>query len=83
MEGIKQEAYNHFCSMYQEEGGLDEEKVAEFFNPIEAYLTMEDNHWLVREVNEEEMAETVWGLTPDKVPGPYGFSFCFYRALWN
>lgn len=75
IEGIKQEAYNHFCSLFQE-GRLDE-KVVEFLNPIEASLSMEDNSWMVREVSVEELAEAVWGLAPNKALGLNGFSVSF------
>jgi len=31
VEGIKQEAFIHFCILYHEDGDLDEVKVSDFF----------------------------------------------------
>ena len=34
-------------------------------------------------VTEEEIANIVWSMEPDKAPGPDGFSIHFYRKCWE
>ena len=32
---------------------------------------------------EEEIIDVIWSMESDKVPGPDGFSFQFYRVCWT
>jgi len=46
-------------------------------------VTMANNADLVREIKESEVNEAVWGLEPDKAPGPDGLSIAFFINCWD
>lgn len=38
---------------------------------------------LEEKFTEEEIKEVLWGLAPNKAPGPNGFSIMFYKRFWR
>nr|GEV96982.1 hypothetical protein [Tanacetum cinerariifolium] len=46
-------------------------------------ISLEQNDDLEREVSNEEIKRVVWDCGIDKVPGPDGFTFGFYRRYWD
>lgn len=37
----------------------------------------------MQEIAEEEIKVAIWGLHPDKAPGPDGFTIAYYRQHWQ
>ena len=50
---------------------------------ITTYITEEENNFLIREINEEEIYHALWALDRDKSSGPDGFSTHFFTLFWD
>ena len=74
---------NHFHNLLSAEKDGSEEDNAEFLTNIPNLVNAEDNITLLSHVTEEEIADIVWSMEPDKAPGPDGFSIHFYRKCWD
>jgi hypothetical protein len=43
----------------------------------------EENHMLLRPMEDVEMENAVFQADGDKAPGPDGFPACFYQIYWD
>ncbi|WMV41943.1 hypothetical protein MTR67_035328 [Solanum verrucosum] len=46
-------------------------------------ITMEEQSWLSREFNEDEVLEGIRLCAYDKAPGPDGYTMAFFQAFWE
>ena len=80
---LKQAASRHFQLLFKEDGIFDGEMTAEFLDYVPSLVSTEDNYDLMKPFTEKEILNIIWEMELDKAPRPDGFSFHFYRALWN
>eukprot|EP00253_Pinus_taeda_P006538 PITA_06538 len=80
---IKEAAVNHFQNLLSADKEGSEEDVEEFLTNIPQLVSAEDNNILLGPATEEEIANIVWSMEPDKAPGPNGFLIHFYRKCWD
>ena len=45
-------------------------------------VSIETNLGLTNPFSEQDVVEVIWGMQPDKAPGPDGFSIHFFRICW-
>nr|GEY27140.1 RNA-directed DNA polymerase, eukaryota, reverse transcriptase zinc-binding domain protein [Tanacetum cinerariifolium] len=57
------------------ESGYDSDVISEDFLSLDQQLELENK------VSNEEVTKAVWDCGTDKAPGPYGFTFGFYRKF--
>lgn len=53
------------------------------FQELESIISSEDNLFLCKEINMEEVKTAVFDLAPDKSPGSDGFPPFFFRIYWS
>ena len=80
---LKEEAYNHFKSLFLEEGDVDEDNTRDLLENIPDQILPSENKNLLKPFSEVEITSVIWGMELDKAPGPDRFSSHFYRACWN
>ena len=69
--------------MYHEDGLAASDVSVEFLDKIPTLVNPEDNQALLKPFSEQGILDVIWAMELDKAPGPYGFSFHFYRVCWN
>ena len=72
---LKQAANNHFLQIFSEDGVTDNSTKLEFLSFIPSLISAETNVGLVKPFTEQDVVEVIWGMEPDKAPGPDGFPF--------
>lgn len=50
---------------------------------IPEIISHSENLELTRTIIEDEIQMAVWGLAPDKAPGPESFTIHFFKECWN
>ena len=80
---IKQAAEVHFQNMYKEDGFIDSDLASEFLTNIPWLVRDEENEELMKPFLKKDIIDVIWSMGSDKAPGPYGFSFHFYRVCWS
>jgi hypothetical protein len=50
---------------------------------ISPLVTKSENAVVEKEIEEEEVILSIWGLEPNKAPRPDGFTISFYWACWD
>ncbi|KAG5618937.1 hypothetical protein H5410_018761 [Solanum commersonii] len=48
-----------------------------------ASISLDERDWLERNFEEEEIHATIKACTPDKAPGPDGFTMAFFQKAWE
>lgn len=46
-------------------------------------LDVEQQLQLITEVTDDMIRQALWSIPEDKIPGPYGYGSCFYKAAWD
>jgi hypothetical protein len=83
-EEIKEEAYHHFSSLYQQPiEDTTQEENNKLLENIPILVTNEENIQLTQEITEEEICKAIWSLDPDKASGPDSFPIRFFRHFWD
>eukprot|EP00253_Pinus_taeda_P020349 PITA_20349 len=80
---IKEAAVNHFQNLLSVDKDGSEGDISKFLTNIPQLVSAYDNSILLSPVTEEEIANIVWSMEPDKAPGLDGFSIHFYRKCWD
>ncbi|KAL6219013.1 hypothetical protein ACLB2K_012220 [Fragaria x ananassa] len=69
-----------FREMYQASSTEHVDEVLGFVNKV---VTQEMNDILLADISLDEIKEAVFSLSPQKAPGPDGFSGSFYKTYWD
>ena len=75
---LKQAANSHFHQLFIEDGVSNNAAKLEFLSYIPSMVSAKTNAGLIKPFSEQDVVEVIWGMEPDKAPGPYGFSIHFY-----
>eukprot|EP00253_Pinus_taeda_P006959 PITA_06959 len=78
---IKEAATEHFKDLLTEVP--EEETYDDLLQHLHPKITDDLNKKLTAEIKEEEIADAIWTLHPNKSPGPDGFPISFYRDYWE
>ncbi|GJX62019.1 RNA-directed DNA polymerase, eukaryota [Tanacetum coccineum] len=76
---VKEEFRNHFASRFNDPGPRSGFINHVFPNQLNADQVSE----LEKPISKEEIRLAVWGCGENKSPGPDGFTFEFFRKLWD
>ena len=79
---LKQVANSNFHQLFSEDGVSDNASKHEFLSYIPPMVSTKTNAGLIKPFSEQDVVEVIWGMEPDKAPGPDGFSIHFYRICW-
>jgi hypothetical protein len=80
----KEAATQHFGYLYTQERIEGEENSEQVIvENITTCITEEENNFIIREINEEEIYQALWGLDQDKDLGHDGFSTHFFTLFWD
>ena len=58
-------------------------QVDELLDSIPKLITDQDNNILMAPFTIQEIRKVVFSFSPDKAPGPDGFTTLFYQSYWN
>ncbi|GKF10621.1 RNA-directed DNA polymerase, eukaryota, reverse transcriptase zinc-binding domain protein, partial [Tanacetum coccineum] len=76
---VKEEFYDHFCSRLSYSHG-DRPSLRDMsFNQI----SLEQRESLESDCTNDEIKRAVWDCGGDSAPGPDGFTFKFFKTLWE
>jgi hypothetical protein len=76
---IKEGAVNFFSSLFRKPTCKRIEMGGSGFSKISEAKSI----WLERPPSMEEVKQAVWDCDGSKAPGPDGFTFSFYKKVWN
>ncbi|XP_073263045.1 uncharacterized protein [Populus alba] len=76
---IKEGAVNFFSSLFCKPTCKRIEMGGSGFSKISEAKSI----WLERPPSMEEVKQAVWDCDGSKAPDPDGFTFCFYKKVWN
>jgi ribonuclease HI/exonuclease III len=84
-EGIQQEGVKFFKNLLdpQEADVLSHQHQEELLNNIPTLVTAQDNCMLMAPFTMAELHTVVFSMSPDKSPGPDGFSVLFFQRCWD
>lgn len=80
---LKEAARTHFKNLYSEEGEEEHSLSESLLKNIDPLLEEEEIKEMEKEFQESEVCDVIWGMDPDKAPGPDGFIGHFYRSSWD
>lgn len=76
---VQVEFYNHFRSKISKDFGVRATITSENFKK----LSLQQVVYLESQFSREEIKKVVWDYGYDKVPGPDGFTFGFFKRFWD
>ena len=82
-EQLKEAARSHFKDLFSEEGEEDPSFAEDLLENIPSLVKGEDNKEMEKPFSETKVCNTIWGMDPDKAPGPDGFTAHFYKICWE
>jgi len=81
---IKEVTTQHFGYIYTYEIIKGEENSEQgIVENITTCITEEEKNFIIREINEEEIYQYLWGIDQDKDLGHDGFSTHFFTLFWD
>ena len=81
-EEIKQAAHDHFKDIYSKSYGVSEAGTEEILDHIPRKVSPKNNRKLIAQVTLEEIQYVLEEMSPDKAPGPDGFTARALTACW-
>ena len=67
--------------MFVEEGDVDKDSIRDLLENIPELILPLENKNLINPFTEVDITSVIWGMEPDKAPGPDGFSCHFYKTI--
>ncbi|VFQ70881.1 unnamed protein product [Cuscuta campestris] len=73
-------AVEHFTNIFADHAISNLESITTY---IPTTITKQDNNFMRRLPEVEEVGEAIWSLNPDATAGPDGFNGRFFKECWN
>ncbi|VFQ70955.1 unnamed protein product, partial [Cuscuta campestris] len=73
-------AVEHFTNLFADHAISNPESITTY---IPTTITEQDNNFMRRLPEVEEVKEAIWSLNPDAAAGPDGFKGRFFKECWN
>ncbi|VFQ85780.1 unnamed protein product, partial [Cuscuta campestris] len=80
VEAIKKEVEVYFKEVFSASKNIDPGHILDH---IPNLISLEDNNFMCRIPDEEEIKQAVWDLNPNSAAGPDGFNGNFFRECWS
>ena len=82
-EEIKAAAHSFFKDLFTEDMAAPPLMDRYPLSEVPMLINEEENHRLKAPITIEEIREAIYGMNPDKAPGPDGFTARFFIACWD
>ncbi|VFQ76197.1 unnamed protein product [Cuscuta campestris] len=79
-KNIKIRTVEHFTNLFADHAISNPESITTY---IPTTITEQDNNFMRRLPEVEEVREAIWSLNPDAAAGPDGFNGRFFKECWN